>query len=222
MEENKDLDMGVFLMEEFNSKPGDGKKNYNNNSTNENRINNFLEGDNPWAVTCPVWRKDFFLQCGGFDESFVYMEDPELHVRALLQGGMLYKTFYDYPADCYYRVNIHDATKKDFYENSIRYRVMFYKKTGLLISGIPCLLARYKKSFERGIVNFFRNFLLYRVKEFPELHREFIEWAIYSKLLTPVTVIKFKILTAIFRNDNIVFRKIHLKGLASKILISAE
>lgn len=222
MDENKDLDVGVFLMEEFNSKPGDSKKIYNNTSTNENRINNFLEGNNPWAVTCPVWRKDFFLECGGFDETFFYMEDPELHIRALLQDGMLYKTFYSYPADCYYRVNFHDETKKDFYENSIRYRVMFYKKTGLLISGRPCLLAQYKKSFERGVINFFSNFLLYRVKEFPELQREFIEWANHSKLLSPVTVIKFKILSAIFRNDNIAFRKIHLKGIASKILISAE
>jgi glycosyltransferase involved in cell wall biosynthesis len=222
MDENKHLDMGVFLMEEFNSKPGDNKKIYNNNSTNENRINNFLEGNNPWAVTCPVWRKDFFLKCGGFDENFFYMEDPELHVRALLHDGMLYKTFYDYPADCYYRVNFHDDTKINFYENSIRYRVMFYKKTGLLISDRPGLLAQYKKSFERGVVNFFSNFLLSRVKEFPQLQQEFIQWANRSNLLSGVTLLKFKMLSAIFRNDNSFFRKIRLKGLASKLLMPVQ
>jgi len=222
MEEYKDLDMGIFLMQQFTAAPGDSDKIYNNKSAYDNRINCFLEGKNPWAVTGPVWRKDFFLQSGGFDESFFYMEDPELHVRALLQDGMLYKTFYDYPADCYYRVNFHDDTKKDFYENSIRYRVMFYKKTGLLISCRPGLLAQYKKSFELGVINFFSNFLLSRVKEFPLLHREFMEWANQSKLLSPVTVMKFKILSAIFRNDNIAFRKMRLKGLASKLLMPVQ
>jgi len=222
MEENKELDMGIFLMQQFTEAPGDSDKIYNNKSTYENRINCFLEGNNPWAVTGPIWRKDFFKQTGGFDESFFYMEDPELHVRALLQDGMLYKTFYDYPADCYYRINFHDDTKKDFYENSIRYRVMFYKKTGLLLSGRPGLLAQYKKSFEHGVINFFSNFLLSRVKEFPQLQQEFMEWANHSKLLSPVTVMKFKILSAIFRNDNIAFRKIHLKGLASKLLMPVQ
>lgn len=219
MDENKELNMGIFLMQEFTHTPGDSKKVYNNKSTNENRINCFLEGDNPWAVTCPIWRKDFFIKTGGFDESFFYMEDPELHVRALLQDHMLYKTFYDYPADCYYRVNFHDDTKKDFYENSIRYRIQFYKKTGSIISDKPAFLKRYKNSFEKGVINFFNNFLLYRVKEFPGLLKEFMNWANKSKLLSGITLLKFKILSAIFSNDNTVFRKIHLKGLASKILM---
>src|SRR5687768_17120326 len=67
MDENKDLHMGVFLMQEFTSKIGDSENSYNNSSTNENRINSFLEGNNPWAVTCPIWRKDFFIKTGGFD-----------------------------------------------------------------------------------------------------------------------------------------------------------
>jgi glycosyltransferase involved in cell wall biosynthesis len=219
MNEQKDLDMGIFLMQEFSNTPGDSQKIYNNNSTNKNTVNCFLEGDNPWAVTCPIWRKDFFMKTGGFDEAFFYMEDPELHIRALLQDNMLYKTFYDYPADCYYRVNFHDHTKKDFYENSIRYRTMFYKKTGLLISGKPSLSDQYKSSFELGVINFFSNFLLSRVKEFPKLQQEFMQWAIESSLLSRVTVLKIKTLASIFRTDNRLIKKLRLKGLASKLLM---
>ena len=220
MNQQPELDMGIFLMAEFTHVKADSTKIYNHQSTHDNRVNCFLEGYNPWAVTCPLWNKAFFLQCGGFDESFFYMEDPELHIRALLEEGMLYKTFYDFPADCYYRVNFHDDTKKDFYENSIRYRILFYKKTGILICSKAELLEQYKSSFEKGVINFFNFFLLYRVKEFPKLEKEFMQWANKSGSLSNLTVIKFKVLSVIFKNDNRLFRKIHLKGIASKLLMS--
>lgn len=220
MNKNPALDMGIFLMKEFTHIKEDSTRVYNQNSTNDNRINCFLEGHNPWAVTCPVWKKDFFIKCGGFDESFFYMEDPALHVKALLEEGMLYKTFYDYPADCYYRVNFHDNTKKDFYENSIRYRIQFYKKTGIIISQNKRLADQYKNSFQRGVVLFFNNFLLSRVKQFPTLEHEFMEWANSSVLLSRLVVFKLKVMSAMFMNDNIVFERLRLKGLVTKFLMS--
>ena len=48
---------------------------------------------------------------------------------------------------------------------------------------------------------------------------EFMNLANKSKLLSGVTLLKLKMLSAIFSNDNAVFRKIYLKGLASKILM---
>lgn len=219
MKENSELDIGVFLMQEFFDKPGDNSKIYNNVNAYGSTINYFLEGNNPWAVTCPVWKKDFFMKCGGFDESFFYMEDPELHIRGLLQDNMMYKTFYDYPADCYYRTNFHDDTKKHFYENSIRYRIQFYKKSGLLISGTTESSKQYSNSFERGVVNFFNYFLISRVTEFPALQQEFLEWAIRSPLLSRLTVLKFQILSAMFNNDNVMFKKFRIKGLVLKLLM---
>jgi hypothetical protein len=76
-----------------------------------------------------------------------------------------------------------------------------------------------KESFQKGVINFFNGFLLTRVKEFPKLEREFIKWANQSKLLSPFTVLKIKTLSTIFRYDNFVFRKFHIKGLAAKILM---
>lgn len=219
MDKNPTLDMGIFLMKEFTKLKDDSSSVYNHLATNCNTINCFLEGHNPWAVTCPVWNKDFFIQCGGFDESLFYMEDPDLHVRALLEDGMLFKTFYEYPADCYYRVNFHDDTKKHFYENSIRYRIQFYKKTGIFISERKDLTDQYKNSFERGVVLFFNNFLLSRVNQFPALRYEFIEWINGSALLSWRVVFKVKVLSAMFRNDNIVFKKLRLKGLLTKLLM---
>ena len=47
MEENKVLDLGIFLMQEFTNTLGDSNKIYNDKSTMENRVNCFLEGNNP-------------------------------------------------------------------------------------------------------------------------------------------------------------------------------
>jgi glycosyltransferase involved in cell wall biosynthesis len=219
MELYKDLDMGIFLMQEFFVEPGDCEKIYNHDSTYDNRIDCFLKGENPWAVTCPVWRKDFFTRIGGFDDSFFFMEDPELHIRALSQEGIKYKTFYEHPADCYYRTRGSDHSNKFFYENSIRYRIKFFKKTGNLITGNSELLKRYKKSFEQGVIQFFQYNLVYRVREFPGLHEEFMEWAKKSILLSKITILKLQFLSSIYRSDNRFFRKMHLRGLAFKILL---
>jgi glycosyltransferase involved in cell wall biosynthesis len=219
MEENKDLHMGIFLMQQFNNTPVDSDTIFNNMSIKGNPVNCFLEGNNPWAVTCPIWRKATFLEIGGFDQQFFFMEDPEIHVRALWHDGIVYKFFYDHPADCYYRINFHDATKIDFYANSIHYRVLFYKKMESLMSKRKEQSHQLKESFQNGVINFFNGFLLTRVKEFPQLEREFIKWANQSNLLSPFTVLKIKTLSTIFRNDNFVFRKFHIKGLAAKILM---
>lgn len=219
MNKYPELDMGIFLMAEFTNVKSDSTRIYNSNSNNNNRVHCFLEGNNPWAVTCPIWKKDFFIKCGGFDESFLYMEDPDLHVRALLKPGMSYQTFYEFPADCFYRVNYHDDTKKRFYENSIRYRIQFYKKVGMFISGDPKLVGKYRNSFEKGVMVFFRDFLLSRVKEYPQLLQQFNEWTKGNLLLHPMLVFRWRLLAYIYLKDNILFRKLRLKGIARKILI---
>ena len=222
MQLDKTIDFGIFLMQEFKRKPGDSNKIYNNDSSYGNRVNCFLEGDNPWAVTCPIWRRDFFIQCGSFDESFFYIEDPELHIRALLQEGLVYKTFYNLPADCYYRTNFHDETKLMFYENSIRYRIQFYKKVGILINKNPDWRNSYSASFEKGVFIFFSSFLLSRLKEFPDLSQDFIKWVKGPSFLSLHAKLKIRFLSFIFENDNIVFKKIRLKGIVSQLLIPAS
>ncbi|MEO5984832.1 MAG: glycosyltransferase family 2 protein, partial [Ferruginibacter sp.] len=160
MKQNPELEMGIFLMAEFTRIKSDSTRIYNNNLTANKHVHAFLEGNNPWTVTCPIWSKNFFLKCGGFDETLLYMEDPELHVRALLTSGMRYNTFYDFPADCFYRVNYHDAAKVNFYENSILYRIRFYRKTEQLITNNKNSVLQLKRSFEKGVINFFHFFLI--------------------------------------------------------------
>lgn len=129
MQKNKDADLGVFLMEMFEKYPGDLKRIYNNKySLPKDWASNFITGDNPWNVTCPIWRKAFFEKVGGFDEELLFMEDPDLHLRAINSANAKIRLCYDKPSDCFYRINNSDVRKENFMLNSILYRTIFYKK----------------------------------------------------------------------------------------------
>lgn len=67
-----------------------------------NHIDHFLAHRLDWQTMQPLWRRDFLLRLGGFDESFHRFQDPELHLRALLAGARA-KCFPDMLPDCSYR-----------------------------------------------------------------------------------------------------------------------
>lgn len=67
-------------------------------------LKQFLEHALPWAVMCPIWRRTYLEQLGGFDEFIVWHEDVELHIRALLQPTVHYAAPEVEP-DCFYLVS---------------------------------------------------------------------------------------------------------------------
>lgn len=65
-------------------------------------LQQFLAHRLPWSIMQPLWRREFVVGLGGFDESFVRLQDPEFHTRALLAGARV-KCFPNAQADCFYR-----------------------------------------------------------------------------------------------------------------------
>ena len=90
-----DLDFAVFQMKTLSTNKllVKEKKDY---------IQAFIAFDLPWAITCPIWKSSFFKKINGFDESFERIQDPELHLRALLLKPE-FKVLYDFKPDCFYR-----------------------------------------------------------------------------------------------------------------------
>ncbi|GAA3571816.1 glycosyltransferase family 2 protein [Snuella lapsa] len=102
---NQDNDFWVFNMEEFISKVGDLNKVHNTYpeiETSQNYLSLFLKGVNPFAVTSPLWRKTSLEKIKGFNEQLHLWEDPELHIRALLEG-LTFKANRNSDPDCFYR-----------------------------------------------------------------------------------------------------------------------
>jgi glycosyltransferase involved in cell wall biosynthesis len=73
-------------------------------------LRHFLSHRMDWQTMQPLWRRQFLVELGGFDESFVRLQDPELHVRALQAGARVWCATNE-PADCLYRVALdrHDG-----------------------------------------------------------------------------------------------------------------
>lgn len=223
MDKFPELSFGVFLMEEFQCFPNDTNRIYNLIYLENNlHICSFLKNINPWNVTCPIWNRESFLALGGFDVNFIYMEDPELHVRALLNGSITYKTFYDQPADSYYRINHHDSTKTAFYENSIKYRILFYKKVWNLIQSTPMpteLLDKYKLNIKVGLFNTLNNFLLSKISECIAFYDDMYLWAKEYNVLSARELLALRILKYIWLKDSRLFTTLRLKGLSRKFLL---
>jgi glycosyltransferase involved in cell wall biosynthesis len=66
-------------------------------------LGNFLAHRLDWSIMQPLWRRSFLERLGGFDESFVRLQDPELHVRAMLAGARACCMPESGP-DCSYRI----------------------------------------------------------------------------------------------------------------------
>lgn len=104
--QNPEFDFWIFKMETF----GDNKNPiceygfhlYSNE--NEYCKNQFLEGNHPFVITCPLWKKYVLLEINGFNEVLLRYEDPDLHLRALKRGYRLKFANFE-KADCFYRID---------------------------------------------------------------------------------------------------------------------
>lgn len=99
---NPELQFAVFSMGVLK----DGKKNDSTlnslGSCRETLMRLFLKADPmPWNITSPIWKKDFFIKQGGFNEKLKLFDDDEFHIRVIYNNDIKY-IFFDI-TDCYYR-----------------------------------------------------------------------------------------------------------------------
>jgi len=98
----RNLDFCVFSMGIFNKNPGDLKHDWVPKTSDP--LCGFLRHSLPWSILQPIWKKTFVKEIGGFDESFLRLQDVELHTKALLVEGVRFEQILSQP-DCYYRVD---------------------------------------------------------------------------------------------------------------------
>jgi glycosyltransferase involved in cell wall biosynthesis len=101
-----DADLWVFPMAVFRQKVGDmsQSENWIPPQTDAPFLSLFLKHQLPWQTMQPLWSKDFLNRIQGFDESFVRLQDVELHTRALIQGAKVV-TFPSLTKDCNFRID---------------------------------------------------------------------------------------------------------------------
>lgn len=124
---NTTLDFAVFPIGTFYSSVSDNDYVWNNFSGNH--LKRFLSHDLPWAICSVIWKKSTLDRLKGFDESYVRLQDVELHSRALLLTNIKYITFDKLISDCFYRINgdrIVDIF--NFIKNDINGKLFFLKR----------------------------------------------------------------------------------------------
>ncbi|WP_370479358.1 glycosyltransferase family 2 protein [Tamlana flava] len=56
-----------------------------------------------WGIMCTIWDVQFLKQIKGFNPQYPRLNDPEIHIRAMLRGNSNYEVFNDMPYDSVYR-----------------------------------------------------------------------------------------------------------------------
>lgn len=128
-EQNREMDFLVFQMEMLTP---DGKiKNIYSTIETNNYLNSFLESTHPWNVTCPIWKRSFLINNNlHFDEELSNLEDPLLHIEALLVTNAQYKIYSDsIYSDSQYRVDY----KPSDLGVQVKSATLFFKKVTPLI-----------------------------------------------------------------------------------------
>lgn len=187
----------------------------------EDAIEAFIRMEAPWQTMACIWRKTTLQKLNGFDEMLIFMEDPDLHLRTLLDDEIIIHFAYDLPADNYYRVNNMSAIKaENFYTNSIRSRIVFLNKLLGIINNLQVTanLTKYKKYIREGYLVFLKNFVLARFKDFKEPVEKITNKLFDSNILRSSDRIKLLIVFAVYKSSSSLVKKMRLKGIAYKLL----
>lgn len=170
--EHTSLDFVVFTMQVFLKKIDDYTSIWKPNSNKP--LNDFLKHQLPWQTMQPIWRKEFLINLGGFNENFSRMQDVELHTRALLVKDVLFKQVGNVP-DCYYRIdeNRIELNAYEFMNRWIDSALMYAKR-------FESLDLKYRKYLIGTIYEVFLQ-TIYRLKMSSITSKEFDE--LENKLL---------------------------------------
>lgn len=190
--------------------------------TREEAIAYFLRMDTPWQTMAPIWKKEALLKLGGFDETLYPMEDPDIHLRALLDKSLKMQIMHDLPADCYYFIDNKGEDKiAAFWRDSIKAKFRFLRKTIVYLPGIVSLetLKAYKQCIRKGYYAFIKVFLLSRLKEHKEEFIKVSRLLFKAGILTLKDRLLIKFIIGIFTNDSSIIRKLRIRGVVKKVFL---
>jgi glycosyltransferase involved in cell wall biosynthesis len=221
MEQNPNLSWAIFNQYEWRNLVSKPLPIFNKSiRSKEEAIGHFLSFDPPWAVTSPIWIKKYLQKLDGFDPSFIYMEDPDLHLRALLYSDANYLICNDSPPDCLYRLGDMNSSKESiFYKNSIDYRLKFLTKYIISDNEHSSLFRTYYSQVRSGFILFIKQFVLSRIDMFHFEILASIEKLSEKKVLSRADVWKLKFLINLFRKDNLFIKLFRIKGIAYRLML---
>ncbi|MDN3204757.1 glycosyltransferase family 2 protein [Algoriphagus sediminis] len=133
--------------------------NLNKNLDSKDYLKMFLEYFIPWNINSTIWKREFFLDLGGFDVGLQRFQDVDLHIRALSRPGI--KLGFD-KAD----------VLSSFYRRSEYHQKMSVEKRRFLLDQGLFFIYRIKENLRAGDLINLQGLLLYLYFRFEEVFEE--------------------------------------------------
>lgn len=223
MQKNADLDWAVF--NQYQSRPGEKESNQIFNlpaKTRDEAIAYFLKMQTAWQTMAPIWKTEALRKLGGFDETLFPSEDPDIHLRALLDTNLQMKICSDLPADCYYFTGNKSEDKiAAFWRDSITSKFRFLKKTVQYVPNIVSTqtLKTYRKYLRKGYFNFIKGFLLSRLTDYTKELQEMNLLLKQKNVLSATDLIKIKAITMLYTTSSPVVSQLKIRGLVHRLFL---
>lgn len=179
LEGHQDLDFAVFTQATFEEKISKEPPIFTKYFLkNKDYLNSFIADQPPWQTSGPLWKIQSFKKTNGFREDYTIMEDPEFHIRAIMQG-LQFKVIKDLP-DFFYRLSPKTPEQKaQFWKNSTLGRIIFYQNLYPELKTIE-----QQKALQQGIINLYKIFLLSRINDFKDENKLFMDWLQTHQLIS--------------------------------------
>ena len=223
MIDNQDLDFAVFSQQAISDSESISNSIFNLSITDRTAlICSFLSFQYPWQTTGPIWRLDFLKSLGGFDEKYHRMEDPDLHLMALLATDR-FVCYYESPADSVYHVIQNKNTDKDtFYLNVIADSLRFLTKSWAHLKVQPDLFPNQNiinHALESG---FFKMLKYYFLSKYNILTADYVKiksFLLVNSILSFKGRLKLSIIDAVYSSRSDFVRVLKLRGLVFRLFI---
>jgi glycosyltransferase involved in cell wall biosynthesis len=222
MQENPEIEFGVFpQLVKYDDEIREEKLFNLACDQREDLIALFLNFKIPWQTSSPIWRSNFLKYLQGFDTTFFRMEDPDLHLRALLATDK-FKHFYNAEIDCIYNLRKFDS--KEYLSISSKIAKDTFVFLSKRIADIPKLnsisIPRCKVISDMEI-GFFHVMKFYFVSRITYLKDEYVQ---VKNLLVTNGILSFQgrfrlfLFEKIFLYDSRIIKILRLRGILFNLL----
>jgi len=190
--ENSTFDFVVFnsnfIADRIDNNIGLVNKHFENN---EDYLYNFISCNYPWQTTNPIWKTETMHCLGGFDENLLRLQDPELHIRAIIKTAFNF-TCVNNKVDSYIRKHSDKGYKPEILVKSYP---LFIKSIAEICNENKQLLNqnRLYDSFKDGLLTIGFRLLLFAHKYNPLIIKRFVKISRNNKLLSKTNYLKLKI-----------------------------
>lgn len=163
MEQKSGLDFAIFKMGYFKNKIGDTVGTVNRyEKSQESYLNLFLKYEIPWAITCPIWKREFLIKNNiRFSEKYPRLQDPEFHSKILLQYHPTFEVLEGEEPDCFYRQSVgKKKASSESLQKIVSSFLLYYREMNYLIKSKQ-KGKKYEDCLDSFAKNIFHSLLFY-------------------------------------------------------------